>query len=322
MRIVFIMDRIEERGNWTTSSSNITKGALLFSVEACIFLLLDISAFVGNSLVCLAIYRNSSLRTITNVFILSLAFTDLLAAILIMPFNTAASFANRWVFGYAGCQLVGVFAYNWAGISLLTLTWVAINRYIRVVRSSIYPKIYSKKRAFLMIVTTWVLTIAVVGIIFPVTGIEFQAKPENPAIVSPYFSNRKSSIVFHSIHIAYIILPSVIMATCYAKVLVTVRQHNSSVTPSLHSGHNRHGIEEAKMTKLLAAVLVGFYLCWLPGFVTIILRMFNAVEKVHEVYSNFFYLFPAYTSSVINPVICATMSKRFRTEFVNILRLR
>ena len=128
--------------------------------------------------------------------------------------------------------------------------------------------------------------------------------------------------MFHYIHIVYIILPSVVVATCYVKVFSTIRSHNKAVTPSFHSNNTCHGVEEARMTKLLAVVLVGFYLCWLPAFLTITLRLCNAIEKSHEVYSNFFYLFPAYTSSVINPVIYATMSKQFRAEFIKILRLK
>ena len=323
--------------NHNISTNTSSRGAVLFFIEGCIFLILDLVAFMGNSLVCLAIYRNSSLRTVTNFFLFSLALTDLVAAIAVIPFNTISSFANCWVFGYLGCQLVGGFAYCWAGISLLTLTLVALNRYTCVVRPSIYTKTFSKKRAKVMIIVTWFFTSIVVAIVFPLLGIRFKVTRENPAIVSPLFSSQSSFTLFHAIHIVYIALPCLVMTACYFKVFLTIKKHNKSVIPSFQTGQaffirrrnpmtvidcRNHGIEEARMTKLLAIVLAGFFLCWLPSFLTILLRLFHAIEKVHEVYSNFYHLFPAYLSSSINPVIYATMSKQFRLEFLNILRFK
>ena len=54
-------------------------------IEAVAMIALNILSLLGNILVCLSVYRNSSLRTTTNLYIIALAVTDLIAATLVMP---------------------------------------------------------------------------------------------------------------------------------------------------------------------------------------------------------------------------------------------
>lgn len=47
---------------------------------------LPLVAVIGNILVILSVYKERSLQTVTNYFIVSLAFADLLVAAVVMPF--------------------------------------------------------------------------------------------------------------------------------------------------------------------------------------------------------------------------------------------
>ncbi|GBM13126.1 hypothetical protein AVEN_64342-1 [Araneus ventricosus] len=47
---------------------------------------LPLVAVVGNILVILSVYKEKNLQTVTNYFIVSLAFADLLVAAVVMPF--------------------------------------------------------------------------------------------------------------------------------------------------------------------------------------------------------------------------------------------
>lgn len=56
-------------------------------------------SLIGNSLVCLAFYRNRRLRRIvTNIYVLSLVIADMTAAMFVFPFFTVASGLRRWPF--------------------------------------------------------------------------------------------------------------------------------------------------------------------------------------------------------------------------------
>lgn len=66
-----------------------------YNFPALIFgILLIITVTAGNVLVCLSVYLEKALKTTTNYFIVSLAFADLLLAVLVLPLFVYAEV--RW----------------------------------------------------------------------------------------------------------------------------------------------------------------------------------------------------------------------------------
>lgn len=59
----------------------------------------------GNILVILSVFTFRPLRTVQNFFIVSLAFSDMLVAILVMPFHIVTHILDRWIFGKIFCQV-------------------------------------------------------------------------------------------------------------------------------------------------------------------------------------------------------------------------
>lgn len=53
----------------------------------------------GNILVILSVFTFRPLRTVQNFFIVSLAISDMLVAVMVMPFHIVNHFFDRWVFG-------------------------------------------------------------------------------------------------------------------------------------------------------------------------------------------------------------------------------
>ena len=70
-----------------------------------VYILTFIVGFAGNSLVCFSIWRNRSMRTITNIFIVNLSIADILVIILVMPFALSVDVTNTWYFGLAFCKV-------------------------------------------------------------------------------------------------------------------------------------------------------------------------------------------------------------------------
>ena len=113
--------------------------------EASVCIALCIISVIGNSLVCMATCRNSNLRSTTNLYIIALAVSDLLCGIVAMPLASATLIFGRWVFGDALCQFQGfvdVFAYY---VTPATLGLTALNRYMKIVKTSHYKKIFSPR---------------------------------------------------------------------------------------------------------------------------------------------------------------------------------
>lgn len=65
-----------------------------------------ISGLVGNTLVCLSVYRNKSLQTVTNYYIVNLAVADFLVIMICLPPTVYWDLNLTWNFGLVLCKLV------------------------------------------------------------------------------------------------------------------------------------------------------------------------------------------------------------------------
>lgn len=65
-----------------------------------------IVGLVGNCLVCIAVYRNRTMRTVTNYFIVNLAVADFLVILFCLPPSVVWDVTSTWWFGTAMCKTV------------------------------------------------------------------------------------------------------------------------------------------------------------------------------------------------------------------------
>ena len=118
-----------------------------------------IFALLGNLLVCFAFYRNRRLRTITNIYVLSLAVADIMASTLVLPVSTVASAYRAWPFNFDFCQFSGGLSYLWGTTSRNILALTAVNRYICIVKPHLYPTLFTRKKTLFSIPLVLLLTL-------------------------------------------------------------------------------------------------------------------------------------------------------------------
>jgi len=86
---------------------------------------------VGNTLVCLSIKLDPKLKNATNNYLFSLALTDLLVSILVIPFAIIKHFFNNvWIFGKFFCTLwifLDVFLCTFSILLLCVISCVSKN---------------------------------------------------------------------------------------------------------------------------------------------------------------------------------------------------
>ena len=85
--------------SWTEWFSS---GRLQIPLYATILLL----AIVGNALVIMTLVQNRRMRTITNVFLLNLAVSDILLGVFCMPFTLVGTLLRDFVFGEIMCKFI------------------------------------------------------------------------------------------------------------------------------------------------------------------------------------------------------------------------
>ncbi|XP_033976271.1 D(1) dopamine receptor-like [Trematomus bernacchii] len=123
--------------------------------------LLIIWTLFGNLTVCAAVYRFRHLRAkVTNIFIVSLALSDLLVAVLVMPWKAVAEVAGFWPFGgfckpWLACDIMCSTA------SILNLCLISVDRYWAISSPFLYERRMNKMLASVMIAVTWTVSVII-----------------------------------------------------------------------------------------------------------------------------------------------------------------
>lgn len=299
---------------------------LFFTIlESTSIILLNVVSLLGNILVCISVYRNTRLRTSTNLYIVALAISDLLSAIFVMPFAAGVLISGKWPFGEAVCQMIAFFGPYVLYISPVTMGFTAINRYVRICKSNQqYKRFFSPWKSFISLAFAWIL-IACYILITRFTGLQgFYFEPGYAVCLNQHLN--KLATIIHYVFVLglFFILPLVLTIFSYRKVLRKIQEHNAVLERSLE---NREGnfasvtTHEIRISRSLFVVVFAFMLCWIPVWLITILTRLSIVDTMPRnirLLCTFF----LNLSNTVNPFIYAGMNPLFRREFRRILYCR
>ena len=284
--------------------------------ETVLFAIINVGAFFGNLSVCYAVYRNHRLRTLANMFVVALAASDILMSTCCMPFSVATLVRGRWIFGQDFCRFHGFGVFTFGLASLHTMGIIALSRYFCVVKPEKYIVIFKTRQTLAYIAVVW--SAALIGSVPPFFfengGFEFQP---GKAMCLYTFQTNIAYTAF--IECVYVATPLTLITICYAKVFFTVSRSNQVFSHENNPQQLRANVEEAKVTKTLAAVMAGFACCWLP---VCIIDYIDAARGEPTLPRQLYltYGFLVYLSSTINPFIYGATNKHFRREYRIILK--
>ncbi|KAK3599383.1 hypothetical protein CHS0354_036394 [Potamilus streckersoni] len=131
-------------------------------VLICIVLgVLLIGTFVGNSLVCIAISIVKRLQSPSNLLILSLALSDLLVALAVMPFASIYEVLGYWPFSDVVCDIFTSLDVIMCTASILNLCMISVDRYFVITKPFQYAMKRTPKRMAIMITCVWVASVLI-----------------------------------------------------------------------------------------------------------------------------------------------------------------
>uniref|UniRef100_A0A146ZRB8 D(3) dopamine receptor n=1 Tax=Fundulus heteroclitus TaxID=8078 RepID=A0A146ZRB8_FUNHE len=123
---------------------------------------LILAIILGNTLVCLSVLTEHSLKTATNYFIISLAVADLLLAVLVLPLYVYSEFLGGiWTLSTSVCDALMTMDVMLCTASILNLCAISVDRYIAVVVPLKYNRNQFSVRQLVLITATWVLSLGV-----------------------------------------------------------------------------------------------------------------------------------------------------------------
>ena len=293
---------------------NRSLGAVI--IEASICLAMNVVTIVGNVLVCLAVYKNPQLRTTTNLYIIALAASDLLAGVVPMPLASAVFITGRWIFDDVVCHLQGFTNVFVTYSTPATMGLLAFNRYIRVVKTNHYNKIFSPWKSKIWLSCTW-LSLALYLLIGRATNWNTFKFIPGYAVCSVAFTAAENRIIHYCVVFGlYFALPFSVGLFSYYKIFLKIRHHEVNVAPSLQNSSNqpdRISVQEINISRTLSYVAGGFLLCWIPMWGFIFWKRFfpHTAPRIVQLTVQFL----SYLSNAINPFIYAARNRVFREEF-------
>lgn len=287
--------------------------------ESSVFISMNIVSLVGNAMICLALLKAPRLRTTTNLYIVSLACSDLLCAVCQMPLTLVTLNTRRWIFPQEVCEFQAFIDYVVVYMSPATMGLAALNRYFRIVKTEYYNVIFSSRRSKVFLGSLWTLLLSYIIIARGTGWQQFTFIPGFATCTVIHLSGERGLVHYSVILLFFFVLPFSISVFSYYHVYKKIRQHNLEIVPSLHRRMTEAGISihEIKITKSLSVVIAGFAMCWVPMWTITLLKRFHPgllPEKL-ELLSTFL----IFLSATINPFIYAWTSRGFRVVILKML---
>ncbi|XP_068944460.1 C-C chemokine receptor type 5-like [Petaurus breviceps papuanus] len=270
-----------------------------------LYSLVFIFGFVGNALVFLVLIRCKKLKSMTDIYLLNLAISDLLF-IVTLPF-WAHYAADQWIFGDGLCKVLTGFYHMgfFGGVFFIIL--LTIDRYLAIVHAVFALKARTVTFGILTSVITWVVAgfASLPEIIFTKSQKEGMQHTCSPHFPLEQFSAWKNFQTL-KMNLLGLVLPLFVMVICYSGIIKTLLRC-------------RNEKKKHKAVRLIFAIMIVYFLFWAPYNIMLLLNTFQAffglnncdsskrLDRAVQITETL-----GMTHCCINPVIYAFVGEKFR----------
>ncbi|XP_040282743.1 orexin receptor type 2 [Bufo bufo] len=311
-----------------------------------------IIALIGNILVCVAVWKNHHMRTVTNYFIVNLSLADVLVTITCLPATLVVDITETWFFGKTLCKVIPYLQTVSVSVSVLTLSCIALDRWYAICHPLMFKS--TAKRARNSIIIIWIVSC----VIMVPQAIVMECKsviPDlaNKTVLFTVCDERWEGEIYSKVyHICFFFItymvPLCLMILAYLQIFrklwcrqipgtssIVQRKWKPLQCPVQSKGQGQqtckpriNGVAaeikqiraRRKTARMLMVVLLVFAICYLPISILNILKrvfgMFAQTNNRETVYAWFtFSHWLVYANSAANPIIYNFLSGKFREEF-------
>ncbi|KAK0051820.1 somatostatin receptor type 2 [Biomphalaria pfeifferi] len=284
-------------------------------VVTVLYILICILGLLGNGLVIYVVLVFAKMKTVTNMYILNLALSDILF-LTMLPILAVTGIIKHWVFGFAMCKIYFViYSINLFG-GAFTLCVMSADRFIAVCHPIRALRYRTPRIALFLCLCIWSLSFLVMmpTILYSQTIEHRNLKgkytciihwPENQAM-SP-----DKAFIWYSFILGFAI-PVSLISVFYFLVILRLRQIGAAKkSKEKRKSHRR-------VTRLVLTVIAIYVVCWLPYWTFQVFIVFKDVKDSGEsmilLLNGFTVL--SYANSMLNPLLYAFLSDNFRKSFV------
>ncbi|XP_076876927.1 histamine receptor H2b [Brachyhypopomus gauderio] len=278
----------------------------------------------GNALVCLAVWSSRRLRRRSNCFVVSLAVTDLLLALIVLPPAALLELHDgHWPLGGALCNIYLSVDVTLCTASIFTLLAIGADRFLAISAPLSYGVRVTRGRVLATLATIWVLSVTLAfapihlgwnTANFSVQNTDWEVGGEGGACRYEWNNDYVLLDVLGTFF-----LPLLVLCGMYRRIYCMAREQVRRIRVATPSFARWATAREHKATLTLGAVLGAFLVCWLPYFIYFtcmgLRREAQPPRLTHSVV-----LWLGYLNSAINPVLYPALNRDFRHAYGRLLR--
>ena len=266
------------------------------------FGLAALATIVGNGVVFWLIARNTSLRTISNLFLTSLAAADFLVGLIIDPLYIATRILLFNTDTYWENNYSTVVDYLWIHTTVATtfnLCCVTLDRHIAIFYPLRYEDIVTNRRCYVLMAIVWFISLLLPCFRFVV---------------------KMLSKLYFSFTIITVLIPMIIIISCSIQNLKAAAVQSKRITDNTLQNQDavKRTKKNFKATKTVSIVIGLFVVCWLPSLVTSFVHYFSKQFFFFTVWTPVEAL--SFTSSAINPWVYCLRNEEFHEPLTRSLR--
>ncbi|KAK3727697.1 hypothetical protein RRG08_032654 [Elysia crispata] len=298
-------------------AANKTAQKWVYVVFTVACLIVAIFILVCNMIFIAACWRTRSLRTLSTLFVISLAGSDMLQAVGMVL--QALFYANNWIGAIMWtdslCPWIQAVFLTCVPISILSVAFVAIDRYIYIIYPYRYPAVMTATRSKVTIAISWLLWVSF-GF-----SILYQPKESSDCGVTTVV---RSSYIY--VRFAVFVISAILSGFCHASIQVVAMRHIRQVyawsrisdthnTPRGTSAVTPGGISisSLRLVKTFFLIYVSHVVCWTPALVTPTFRLSAGGL------TNLFYIL-AELSACINVIVYVFSIRQFRRAIIKLIK--
>ena len=249
----------------------------------------------ANSLVIALVYKNTQLRTISNLCLACLALSDLLSGLVAIPLIFACNLSPM-PDGYASCIAMDLASRFIAISTLLHLLIVTFERYVMIIYPMHYYRIVTKNRMAASMVFIWTFSLAVslIQLIWISFGSTETAHEQH------------IDVIYMSCFAGLVVLPLILLAVAYSRIFLILRVQLKRIRRQATHVRVSRGARQKRGQKraviILGSMILAFILGWCSYFLSSILLDENLLMHLPQAV-NVTLLFLRYGTSLLNPLL-------------------
>ena len=269
-----------------------------------------------NGLVIFLIRKKESLRTTTNLFLASLALSDLMSGLVGIPLLVSCLVRDL----INVCVSSAIFIRFTAISSVCHVLLIACDRYIFIIHGMQYHSLVTKQRAIAATIVVWLFSLLASVIqlswylFYEIAFTEYEEITED--------FNRKYSI---ACIVLFFAVPLLLMGYIYGRIFQISFKSNKT---DRQAGKNlqqpsRSLLHEWRGRNVLLITVVIFAGCWFPYFMAMLDDYMNTSEQtLMPLWAQRLLIFLGFIPPILNPILCTLAKKDVRRALKQVVLQR